>query len=281
MNLRHRAVRKSRRLAKNLRSRLRSSVRGAKPETRAVFIFGMQRSGTRIPLTVANRSPEVMAYGEGATGFYDGVLLADLSSVSSGLETSHFSTVMLKPICDSHRADEILEHFPGSRALWIFRHYRDTVSSAAAKWPTAPEGIKKLADGDREAAGWWAGGLLQEDFELVRQHYHSSLSPEGAHALLWYLRNTFYFRLGLNEREDVLLIKYEDLVQQPAKYFSELFRFLEVPFKESFVSGVYNSSVGMHPIPDIPESVEELCSELHEKLKKSYRRQRAGFAGSK
>lgn len=257
------------RIAKVSRKKAIAAAHG-RPKTRPVFIFGTQRSGTRIPLVVADRSPDIMPYAEGAEGFYQNVLLADFATVERSLESSAFPAVMLKPICDSHRADEILERFPASRALWIFRDFRDTVNSATVKWPTAPEGIKLLAEGATKAAGWWAGGLTADDFELVRQHYRPNMEPQEAHALLWYLRNTFYFRLGLEEREDVLLIKYEDLVKEPLSRFGQVFSFIDMPFRERFVADVHSSSVGGGPRLEFAKGIDALCSEVYERLNASY-----------
>lgn len=261
------------RLSKISRRWLIAAARGGRPSTRAVFIFGTQRSGTRVPLLVARRTAEIMPYGEGAAGFYRGVLLSDYPTLERSLDRSPFPMVMLKPICDSHRADQILDRFDQSRGLWIFRDYKDTVRSAARKWPSAAKGIELLAEGEIKAAGWWAGGLTGEDFELVRQNYCRNMTPEEAHALLWYLRNTFYFRLKLDKREDVRLIKYEDLVTDPEARFAELFRFIDVPFQERFVSAVRASAVGGRSTIKISNRIHALCSEVYDRLTTSYRSQ--------
>ncbi len=272
LSFNEKAGRKLTRLTKVLRHATIAAVRGV-PRTRPVFIFGMQRSGTRIPLAVADRSRNIMAYGEGAEGYYRNVMLGDFPTVERSLADSPFSMVMLKPICDSHRADEILDRFPESRGLWIFRDYRDTVASAAAKWPSAPDGIKKLADEDVQSAGWWAGGLEAADFELVRRHFSTAMTPVEAHALLWYLRNAFYFRLRLNERADVLLIRYEDLVKEPKLRFAQVFRFLDVEFQEKYVTDIHSSSVAANRNLELSAGIDRLCSDLHTKLMMTYRTQ--------
>lgn len=274
VRLRKKAVGKIARIAKVYRQKAIAAFRG-RPQTRPVFVFGTQRSGTRIPLVVAGRSPDIMPYAEGAEGFYQDVLLTDFGTLERSLDSSAFPAIMLKPICDSHRADEILDRFPASRGLWIFRDYRDTVHSATVKWPTAPEGIKLLAEEATKAAGWWAGGLKADDFELVRQHYRPNMEPHEAHALLWYLRNKFYFRLGLEGREDVLLIKYEDLVKEPLSRFGQVFKFIDIDFRERFVSDVHSSSVGARSKLELPKRIDALCSEVYERLKASYGSQHA------
>ncbi len=244
--------------------------RAEAPRTRPVFVLGSQRSGTRLPLVVLERSPDIITYSEGSSRFFDRVLLKDDDIVTQRLRESRFPVVVLKPICESHRALQLLERFEAARAIWIFRSFQDTVNSVSARWRNGRDSLGHLASGNLEKAGWRAGGLTEEKFDLVRRHYRDDMSLHAANAMMWYLRNSLFFDLQLEKRRDVLLVQYEDLVLEPQKSFSRMFRFVGLPFKDEFVKGVYSSSVKAKPFPAIPSSIQSLCEQLHDQLVETY-----------
>jgi len=262
-------TRKAPRVAKFVRQWLRT-VKGSRPEPRPVFVVGSQRSGTRLPLMVMDRSPEIITYNEGSAPFFTRVLLKDDETVRRALRRMPFPVVVLKPICESHRTADLLAAFPGSKAIWIYRDYRDTVNSAVVKWTTGPKHVRELATGDLAAAGWRAGGLSKERLATVRDLYRDDLSPHAADAIMWFLRNGLYFDLQLDRRDDVLLVRYEDLVTAPQDHFPALFAFLGSPFEPRFLRGVYSSSIRSKPFPDIPPVIQSLCDEMLERLNGHY-----------
>jgi hypothetical protein len=261
--------RKLPRLLKFARRRVVNAAFGS-PSSRPVFVLGAQRSGTRLPLLVLERNRDVIAYNEGSAPFFDGVLLRDDATVRSLVAGSPFPVVILKPICESHRGGEFLDGFEDSKVVWIFRHYYDTVRSATQKWSGALDNLRPLARGDLRAAGWRAGGLSEEQLALVRSLFSEQLPPEGAHALMYYLRNSLFFDQGLDRRPAVRLVKYEDLATSPARVFPELFQFLNCAFEQRFLDGVYGSSVRKGKPPGIPAEIEALCETVYQRLSAAY-----------
>jgi hypothetical protein len=249
----------------------RQWIRAAATPTRAIFVVGSQRSGTRLPLQLFDQSPAVMTYSEGAEPYFDGVLLRPLPVVERLLERSPFPVVVLKPICETHRVIELLDRFPGSRAIWIFRHYRDAVNSASAKWKSGREAIRQLATGECDPTNWRAGGLTAAKLETVRRLYRDDLSLHAANAIMWYLRNDLFFELGAASRQDVLLVSYEDLVTEPGPSHHRLFTFANVARPESSAGEVYESSVAKRPFPEIPGAITALCQDVEARLRAHYR----------
>src|SRR5690606_31615112 len=129
-------------LVKAGRQWIRAAASLSRPDTRFVFVVGSQRSGTRLPLQVMDQAPAIATYSEGAAPFFDRVLLQRLDRVEALGRLSVFPVVALKPICETHRVIELLERFPRSRAVWIFRHYQDAVNSASVKWKSGPEAVR-------------------------------------------------------------------------------------------------------------------------------------------
>lgn len=266
-----RIIRKARRGTKHAR-RWTAAAFGGRPTTSPVFIFGAQRSGTRLPLHVLERSPDVATYLENNAEFYDGVLLRDDETLERRIRASPFPIVGLKPICESHRARELLETFPRGRGIWIYRQFRDTVNSAAAKWSSAGLYLRALLEGDVQTAGWRAGGFTPARAACIASLYQDDLSAHAAHALMWYLRNSLYFDQQLSSHDRVRLVRYEDLVREPEAAFGKVFDFLQIPFASKFASNVYASSVNARAFPSIPQPILDLCEATEERLDEAYRR---------
>jgi len=47
-------------------------------------------------------------------------------------------------------------------------------------------------------------------------------------AMVWFARNRLYFELGLDSRNDVLLLKYNDIIERPTSYLSAIYEHLDM-----------------------------------------------------
>ena len=269
-SLNERIKRKVGRAVKTSRQVLRNLATSERQPARAMFVFGAQRSGTTITGKVLGRSSHIISYLEGNPHAFDGMVLKDDATIVKLVEDSPFPYVLFKPICESHRAAELLSLFPGSKAIWIFRNFRDMANSGVKKWGHGRRNLKDLAEGNLEAASWRAGGLTPEKLAFVRKFYHDEMIPHAAFSVLWYIRNGLYFDLKFHEHPDILLVKYEDLVTQPTVYFKRAFDFIDCPFEEKFVEDIFDTSIGKHPFPEIPEEILARCEELQHKLERVY-----------
>lgn len=251
----------------------RTLMDGEAHSTRAVFVCGSQRSGTRLPTAVMECSLNIITYPEGNSRAFTGMFLKDDKIIENLLRRSPFPVAAFKPICESHRALEFLEAFSQSKVVWVYRGFRDTVNSAQERFRGhGGSQIECLASGDLDRADWRAGGLTPEKLSLVRKLYRPDLSSQEGHALLWYLRSGLFFELGLDEHPQSLLLKYEYLVEDPVKNFGRLFEFIDCAFEPRFVAGIYRSSVRKDPPPEISSDISELCESLEEALDEFYAR---------
>lgn len=270
LTLKQRFERKLPRVLKAGRHWLRAVADRRRPETRLVFVVGSQRSGTRVPIEAMDLAPQIATFTEGSSPYFRGVLLEPLDQVEQLVARSPAPVVALKPICETHRVIELLDRFPGSRAVWIFRHYRDAVNSSSTKWRSGREAVRRLAAGETRAAGWRAGGLSQAKLELVTRLYREDMSLHEANAVMWYLRNGLFFDLGASARPDVLLVRYEDLVAHPRERFAELFRFIGLPVPEGIDAAVRRPEGGDRTFPEISPEIRDICDRLHERLLSHY-----------
>lgn len=245
---------------------LRNLAAGRRSKAVPVLIFGEQRSGTNMLLDCFRRSPRTAIFNETDDDAFIDYELRDLSVISDLLRRSPASHVVLKPTADGNRASEILDALPGSRAIWIYRRYQDAVTSALALFrETSLQYLQKIA-ARAPNARWRATNLSADDIDMVDAHVRRGISEASARALIWYIRNSFYFRQGLDRRQDVMLINYEELVRNPKEVVSRTFDFVDLAFEERFVSSVFGSSVGRRPTPDLDPGIVVLCDDMMARL---------------
>ena len=265
-----RALNRVRRIAKFARRMSANAMNGGVPETHPVFIMGCQRSGTRVPLSVLEQAPAVLTYGEGAPLYYNGLMLRPDDLLEQRFARCVFPWLVLKPLCESHRARQLLERFPTSRIIWIFRGYAETVKSTSLKWSSGTTVVKQMVEGRLRPDDWRRGGLTEESLDVVKRLYRPELTLDHANALLWYLRNRLVLDQGLFDCERVLVVKYEDLTRDPIQHFARVFEFIGEPLHANYTSDVRDTRSRMTPALSIPEPVVQTCKALFEEIDLRY-----------
>lgn len=235
--------------------------------TQVSFVFGCQRSGTKMLMRILDRSPAIRIYHENhGSAFHDFQLRSDVV-LRALLRLSPSPAQIFKPICDSQNADLILERFPAARALWMYRHYNDVANSALQKWGEHQlEVIRDVARGDLETWGWRTARIPPEIVAEVRSVYRDDLSVAEGALLFWYLRNSFFFSLKLDTHPRMRLAKYERLVSDPGRHFPAIFEQVGAPFDPAFVERVHAESVGRKAPPEVHPAVRALCEGLLSRL---------------
>src|SRR5919202_3856242 len=113
------------------------------------------------------------------------------------------------PLCDSHRTPELLDDVglsPAPLALWAYRSVDGRVRSAVAKFGTDNLRILRDLAAGRGHERWQAQRLSADSLELIGSFDWATMSPASAAALFWYVRNRLFFELGLDRREDGVLL---------------------------------------------------------------------------
>lgn len=239
-------------------------------ESRAAFVVGVQRSGTNMLVRALEEMPEVEVHNENDPRAFDRFRLRDAEVVSNLIERSKYPIVLFKPLCDSHRTPELLDaHGPGAKALWVFRDVDDRARSAVRKFGDHNLNvIKDLAKG-RGLERWQVQGLSNDKIRFVQSLDLEHTTPESASALFWYLRNSLFFDLTLDRRDDVLLVPYDEVVVRPEDHFRYMCDFLSLPFRPVLTAEV-TARHSTHPLLALDEAVRAACTELTERLVEHY-----------
>lgn len=242
---------------------------GAPGRATPVFVVGVQRSGTNMVVRGLARVPDIQVRSENDRRAFARYKLRSDSEVRRLVDSSPYRIVLLKPLCDSHRTDHLLDHLgtnqPG-KAIWVYRGMEGRVRSALAKFGDVNVAVlRDFANGigfDR----WQVQRLSSANEKLVRSFDYDDLSPASGAALFWYLRNSLYFDQALDCREDVMLLDYDRLLADPVQWSTRLADFMGIRWDPTMVSHVRPGANGHREPLDIHPEIRKRCDELEERL---------------
>jgi hypothetical protein len=258
------------------RRRWRATHGVAPGEATPLMLVGVQRSGTNMLTRALGAAPEIEVHGENDRRAFVRFQLRPLGEVAGVVARSRHQYVLLKPLCDSHRVPELLQlpGVPAGKALWMYRDANSRVASAVAKFGDVNRrALADIASGEG-LDRWQAGGMSPATLELVRSFDYDTMTPESGAALFWYLRNVLYFEHGLDEREDVRLVSYRALVDEPADAMRDVCDFLGLEFRPALVAGIGGPRRAVAPRPlEIDPVVRQVCDDLQCRLDATYRAQ--------
>lgn len=256
---------------------LYQSVRrlGSRAPRQLLFIFGCQRSGTTLVNEIFDNDLNARVYGEfseisRSQKHRRNLRLKPLAEVRAIMERGPARLIVAKPIAETQNALKLLAFFPGSKALFIYRNYA-AVAASNLKLFGPGNGISNLRpimEGD--AANWRAEGVAADIRGMVAARFREDMDPHDAAALFWYVRNRFFFDLGLDRHPAVQPLRYEDLVRDPSGMMERVYGFLGMDCPKAAAALVHGDSAGkgrqLHLSPDI----RELCQDLLERLEHAH-----------
>jgi hypothetical protein len=233
-----------------------------------VWLVGVQRSGTNMVVRGLEESPEVEVHNENDNAAFERFRLRPDSVVREIVLASRHRYVLFKPLCDSHRVDELLALGTptAGRAVWAYRGVDGRVRSAIAKFgDTNLRVLTEIAAG-RGGDMWQAQRLSADNLELIRSFDWTSMSPASAAALFWYVRNSLFFDLGLDRRNDVLLSSYDALISAPEAGTRALASFLGLEWHPGLAAHIEPRDGGRQERLDLDSRVRAVCDELEDRL---------------
>lgn len=257
------------------------ALNDSRPDAVPVFIVGIQRSGTDMLIAAFKECPEVEVHNEAADSrAFSGWALRSDDVVRTLVERSRHRVVLFKSLLDTHRLDHLLAGLgtpsPG-RAIWIYRTMEGRVRSTVARWPENNRRVLREIASSGAATRWEAGGLSDGQLELVRSFDYDELSVESAAALLWYLRNSLFFELGFDRRDDVALVSYERILEDPSNHLRRLCDFLGVTYTARMMKDIEPRPPAIARDLELDPRIRCLCDDLYARLEDECDR-RAGRA---
>ena len=248
--------------------RWRRAHRVAAGTAMPIWLVGVQRSGTNMVVRGLEESPEVEVHNENDNAAFERFQLRPDPVVRGIVQSSRHRYVLFKPLCDSHRVDQLLAldtRTPG-RAIWAYRGVDGRVRSALAKF--GDTNLRVLTDiaAGRGGDMWQAQRISADNLELIRSFDWTSMTPASAAALFWYVRNSLFFDLGLDRRDDVLLSSYDALIASPEVGTRALASFLDLEWNPGLAAHIERRDGGRPDRLDLDPRVRAVCDQLEERL---------------
>lgn len=217
--------------------------------------------------------PRVNDQGEGDPPFFRQLPVEDLQylrlhsdgEVARLLAAQRSQVVLLKPLHDSQRASHLLNAFPKSKGIWIFRHYRDVILSHVTYYKGRYEALPYLRDLlELNESSWKAEGLGAEIRGFIQEYKALATTPTVAFALFWLARNSLLFD---QDHPELIAVNYHSLVEQPAKCLEILGRHIYLDLNDAYAR--FPQRVDREKsLPDaVPAPVLDACEKMWERLK--------------
>jgi len=248
---------------------------GGVDSRRILFIVGCMRSGTTLMTRLFEADLNCRVFGEfSALSNADkvaGTRLNPLPDVAAFLRRVPAPLVVTKPLVETQNVLTLLNYFPGSKSLFMYRRYADVARSDLVKFGprNAIENIRPIAEGDRH--NWRSEGASSTVREVVKRFYSERMNPNDAAALFWFARNHLYFDLNLAGHSDVFLCRYEHLVQEPEHVMRSIYEFLNQPCPDlAHTTEVHSASLQKGKDLDISADIRNECERLQARLDSHY-----------
>lgn len=238
------------------------------PPAGPVHVVGVQRSGTNLVVRRLQEYPAVEVHNENSKAAFERFQLKSDATISDLVAESRHQLIVFKPLCDSHRTDELLDDVETStaaRAIWVYRSFEARARSAVAKFGSSNRDVLATAVAGAWDGPWQLKRVSQENRDFVESLDVSSMSPTSGAALFWYIRNSLFFDLGLDQRDDVLLVSYERLAADPEAGFASIEQFLGLAAEDAVAPEEVRPAKVSSPL-DIDPQVRDQCEDLQRRL---------------
>jgi hypothetical protein len=259
------------RVPRDLRKIAWERTNGARGGAVPLFIVGVQRSGTNMLTHGLEMAPDVRVYNEGDRRAFHDFRLRPLPQIDRLIARHRSRLIVFKPLCDSHRIDQILRDVSSTerpRALWVWRNVEGRVRSALAKFATSNLDVLRAWASGNAGDHWQMQGLSDDSRAFLSSLDHTRTSPGTAAAAFWYVRNRLFFELGLDRRADAMSVGYDLFMRDPEQWMRAITTFCGIDYRPELVAHVNPSLSSRHRRDelDIDGHVLDRCHELTDRL---------------
>lgn len=246
-------------------------------KSKILFIVGCQRSGTSLMNRIFTRDLNISVYRESSKLSSKDpnskkLRLNSYEEIDREFKKNRAKYIVLKPVVETQNTFELLNYFPNSKALWMYRNYQDFVQSNMKRF--IPDSGKNALRAilEKERTNWRSEKVSDYVHSTILKYYKPEISRYDAAALFWFARNQLFYDLALDTHPNVFMCRYEDLVRYPQKMVREIYMFMDAkyPQKNKFLEEINARSVGKGDKIQLSSDVKELCEELLTKMNDTY-----------
>ncbi len=229
-----------------------------------VFVLGYGRSGTSILINLLGHVFFLDAHGERSKHFMKDFLI-DFDLFDQYIKSKPLPIIATKPILNSFSASILLDRYPDSRIIWMFRDYKSVTSSAIKKFGgNVAVLMKDSVTGG--APNWISTQIPKEAVDIIKKQPYSTFSDLDWTALVWWSVNFSLFLNNLDKSPRVHVVDYDHLTTRPGQILVDIFHFLDIDYNnvEKYIDAS-NSSASSEI--SLCNEVANLCNEMLFKLR--------------
>ncbi len=257
---------KRKKIAKTLRKLHLAIHKPVKRKTKTpLFIFGCPRSGTNMLTFTIAKDKRIELYLYTDEEAFSDFRLKNKKTIDRLIDKSNAQLIVFKSILNSQNAKEILETYPNSKAIWIYRNYKDVVNSMIIQFPD-DKPIEEIIEGKQS---WKTEKISIKDRNELKKICNTKLNEHEKRSLFWIIRNNLLYKDKIEKSSKLFLTEYEELVNNPKKEMERIFNFLGLTFNPRITKEIHTRSIKKNKFPKIKEEIRRECEKLMEKLKKT------------
>jgi hypothetical protein len=251
--------------------------RRAHDRPRVLFIVGCQRSGTTMMLRLFDADFNCRGFNDSSelssADTKGRVRWNPLPDVAAVINRVPAPLVVAKALVETQNVRKLLDYFPSSKALFIYRRrYADVARSDMLKFG-ARNGIYNLRPiATRDPRNWRSEGASRSVQELVARLWSEEMNANDAAVLFWYARNQLFFDLDLANHPAVMLCQYEYLTQHPDAFMRRIYDFVGVDAPDVLKTAEVRPP-GEEKVLELSREVRLLCEQLQARLDAHFQRQ--------
>jgi hypothetical protein len=234
---------------------------------RIVFVCGAAKSGKTLLCSVLDRDLRVTVFREeSAISGRDGnrLRLKPTAEMAAVFERCPTPIIAAEAKVDSQHAASLLQAFPGSTVVWVWRHFEGAVAADLQRFSSQRETLLAVVRGD--PGNWRSESVSAETREIVRARYSEDLPRADVAALFWYVRNTLWFDQALDRSSSALLVQYEEFCRSPDLVLHRIYDRIGLPPPGLHASRFINTSFLASERLSLQPETRRLCSELAGRL---------------
>lgn len=188
------------------------------------FIFGCQRSGTTLLLSILNAHPQITCLDE--TEFPSPYPFPSAQRLVANKIINHY--LCFKMLEHSNKLNFLKKYYPNSKILWPIRNPCNVISSMLNLTNSQGNWIERHARKEIKRLQPFFGKDLKH-WDLVQ------LSNIELGAIYWLYKNQYPILLK-DHGFEVLVFKYEELIENQKETLQKIIHFLEIKWSDDLLS---------------------------------------------
>lgn len=237
-------------------------------EKKILFVFGASRSGKTLICESLEHDLRVKVFPETSElSGRDGQRLRfkEIPEIQKVFTRCSAPMIVVEAKVESQHAASLLQAFPGSKGIWVWRDFTDVVLADLRRFNSQRENLLPILNND--PTNWRSEHISDATRKLVRAHYSLEMTRADAAALFWYVRNVQWFEQKLDTQFPASLIRYEEFCQEPREVLTRIYRLMgcDLPGHHG-TNAISTAFIGSREQLYIDSNIRAVCCALSNRL---------------